>query len=506
MKLRTVLSLLLAFVFTSIQAQEITWGESSKNVTTANNYHPIGQEGDNTYVYHGKFSGVTVYDGEFKGIIEIYDGNLNLKTSVELEKKKKGQKKKDVSKVDKVVWTKENILVIRSKHDKSTDTKSIFSQVFNRSNSQLSPTEKLVGQVFSPKNNSTTLHCITSEDRSKTLIYTKLKKVKGSPSEYAFFVLDEEGKLIWKRETKFGKSSDTNYQDIELSNSGEVYAVITELDSSRDIEAISICSLGENERDDNNYEIEPTYDLNFTGFDLEISPKGTIVYSSLHRDGCYYEEIDSALSKSIVKNEFNINQLADIVKFKSREELGDKYVSSQIKTIDILKYAFHENGSTTILGQFFNKKTSKSSNGVVKTTHYYYDLIAVNIDNSGKITWSKRVPKRHMAVNSAQYINVSVATSNDKIQIFYNDHIDNFSNGIAKINVMGAKQTEALKVEISSDGKVTKESIFNGIERKLMFDSWSSGQLSEDMFFIYSAAPIKGMANYEKISFGLMKL
>ncbi len=499
-------SLVLAFLMISFfaQAQDITWGKTEKNNTLANTYSPLGYKDGFTFVYHGKFSGVTTFDGEFKGIIEAYDSNLNLVSTVELEKKKKGQKAKDVSEVEEALWTKDNILIIRSKYDKASDSKTLFSQVYNLKSKTAAEKQLEFGNIASTKKNKTTVNAMVSEDGSKILIYSEMEKIKGSPSEYLFYVLDTSGNLLWKRETTFGKSSDTKPQDILISDSGVIYAVISELDSRDDLEAVSVCYLGENERDDASSKITPNYELKFTSFQLGLSPSNTLVCASFHRDGCFYEEFDASLSKSIAKEEFNINQLSETVIFKTDRNSKTKIIGNELDKIEILNFTFHDDGSTTILGQFFNKKVVKKGTEQI-TYWYYYDLVAINFDASAKVAWSKRIPKRHMAMNSNKYVNVSISEFNDEIIIFYNDHIDNFETGIVDQNVR-VKEAETVQVTITSSGELNKTSIFNGAEDKLLLDPWDSMKVSDDLFFMIRYAPVKGMNGLDKQAFGLMRI
>ena len=141
---------------------------------------------------------------------------------------------------------------------------------------------------------------------------------------------------------------------------------------------------------------------------------------------------------------------------------------------DIHYVEHRQDGGLTILGEeHYFKKVSSDSDSYTYT-HYFNDIVVVQLDAAGKVLWKRKIPKRqefnsirNMFASFGHYYFASYTYTmqDDDIYLFFNDSPDNGTSidKDASIEKTPFRELEAnfCSVQIKPDGKIKKKVLFN---------------------------------------------
>ncbi|NRA12258.1 MAG: hypothetical protein HRT57_09920 [Crocinitomicaceae bacterium] len=137
-----------------------------------------------------------------------------------------------------------------------------------------------------------------------------------------------------------------------------------------------------------------------------------------------------------------------------------------------------ENGEMTLLTEQFSirgiSRTSQDAQGVWRTVmdyHYFHDdIIAVNHNNSGEVTWKLKIDKKQYSLNhDEQYASFFSTTDGKNIFLIYNDTGPNVEERDIRPLFSGRdkkkKYTVAALICIT-DGGISKKISFSILKEK----------------------------------------
>ena len=96
---------------------------------------------------------------------------------------------------------------------------------------------------------------------------------------------------------------------------------------------------------------------------------------------------------------------------------------------------------------------------------YYYnflDIIVTNIDTSGNVLWTKKIPKNQITVNdNGLYSSYVSGIVNDQLVFVFSDHPKNIHTSMAEKPMNNPKSSEVTIVSIDNVGNLNKQSLFS---------------------------------------------
>ncbi|MGB0424466.1 MAG: hypothetical protein ACPGED_09085, partial [Flavobacteriales bacterium] len=155
-------------------------------------------------------------------------------------------------------------------------------------------------------------------------------------------------------------------------------------------------------------------------------------------------------------SEFSSNRRAERASELDRFRLKEMLVDSIGKVILIGEQHYVNERITTDMG-----------NGRQRITYdyIYNDLVAIQLDEKGKITWNARIPKEQMSVDdNGPYSSFAVANSNGKLILLFNDHPGN-TELLAENSKVRLKPFRSFgksvitMVELDSTGNMTRRTL-----------------------------------------------
>lgn len=169
--------------------------------------------------------------------------------------------------------------------------------------------------------------------------------------------------------------------------------------------------------------------------------------------------------------------------FQERATPNPRFSQYESSTFNILDLYKTEEGLISVIE--FNSIEYRYGGadmpGSMSTIDTYYwsgDLIVSKIDYTGKVVWSKVIPKSQRTVNDGgYYLSTSTYLGADYLHLFFNDNLNNYDNGFYHptgerpdfTRFSNLKNTVAhVSIELK-DGTVQRKSIVGKAETKVLF-------------------------------------
>ena len=135
---------------------------------------------------------------------------------------------------------------------------------------------------------------------------------------------------------------------------------------------------------------------------------------------------------------------------------------------------YRSDGGAIMIGEQYFVTRNTDENGVTTSyTHSYNDIILINIDERGRVVWGEKVLKRqninsgqpdlNIAFGQSTFASFAYSVNKDKINLFFNDHVNNTS---LKEKRREVRQTPSnlrsnfCKVSVDQRGRMEKEVLF----------------------------------------------
>ena len=148
--------------------------------------------------------------------------------------------------------------------------------------------------------------------------------------------------------------------------------------------------------------------------------------------------------------------------------------------------------------EYIQVVTYTNSNGSTSTTYYYHnnDVLVMNLESSGEITWQAVIPKQQVSANDGGMFNSFYATFyNNKLNMVFNDHIDNSkSNEFEKeMDVSKASSMNPVLISMDMEGEYEKINLMDfDKERDFRMTFDNARKIGSNRFVSYSFKAKKG--------------
>lgn len=506
--------LLLLFILTLSQLSyaqkptnkvDITFGQEER-VSKKINLGGIIAE-DETGIY------VLKYKSYSKLIIEHYNNKMNLIKSEELELV---QGKKELN-YEGIQYINNKLYVFSSFRNKKIKKNFMFCQEISKNSLTLVGQLKNLSEISyeGHKRYSGHFDFETSNDDSKILVYNFLPSKKGEDQKALYQVFDDNFNLLWKKKTTISKIGLLHFvNDYELDNDGNVHILGTvykdKFKETRHGEInyfYQVRSLYNNGTEEKTYKVA-LKNKYITEMQLAVNDNGNFVCAGFYSDqgtysikGSYFMTVDAKTQKILSQStkEFSLNFITQ--NMTEREVKKTKKKVKKGKNIELYKYALDdiilkEDGGAMLIGEQYYMRvvthTYTDSNGNTRTTttyHYYYnDIIAINMNKDGQITWAKKIPKyQHTTNDGGFYSSYNLSVVNDKVYFIFNDHPDNFylKPGDHYRTYSRGKRCVLTLVELDQNGKTSREAIFAADEAEIYTRPKVCRQISDNEVILF---------------------
>lgn len=353
-------------------------------------------------------------------------------------KKRKDKKKNKGLNYEKSLIMKDKIVIIYYSKDKRM--KTFYAQQFDFQGSPL--TEAIQFDKFEERNWSSNHYFDLSEDSSMVYMFRQPRLEK-----------DEKDKFILKIWNS-GLEEQKNLE-IELPYENKNFSVRDYyLTSDRQFLMLSQINIPKKERskgDPSSYIKLINLDVNkseLTDFELKLKNR-YIRNINLRFDenenaycvGVYGEEKsgDDLMGTFFYKLDYRTGEISaenledfstELIK-KMNNSDSDKKRNQELRANINLKQVIAKPGGGNLVifeEEYIRVVTTTNSNGSTTTTYYYYnnDVLIMNLEESGEITWQAVIPKQQVSVNDGGMFNSFYATLyKNKLHLIFNDEIGN---------------------------------------------------------------------------------
>lgn len=387
---------------------------------------------------------------------------------------------------------KDGLVVLFENTDRKAKTTEVYARFMDGNTLSLRKKRTLYEKEFESRRDMYGMNVQIENDY--VLLYQTLEGRSKDQLKANFRVLNSDLEKQWEKDIVFpfiNKKSD--FLDIELSNKGNVYFVVSNRNDETkewDKYLYAVTSEGGSVLKDNLGDLpEELTDIN-----LQATEEGDIIVA-----GYYGEQVERAYRKGTFYGEYSgetlrvrkvtsgllpISLLMENKSKKVKRKTVRKSNKGKNTGLDnyfvVDRIITKEDGGAIIVGEHFHHyvttTTTTDANGRTTTTtthHYEYDdILVVSISAGGELEWERIIPKRQHTTNSAITSSYTMVINEDKMYFIFNDDRENHSvENEATNNFITKRKDMVISVyELSSAGYVQKDILtdFNEIEGTFM--------------------------------------
>jgi hypothetical protein len=472
-------------------------------------------------------------DGEFLEVIDDYDNSTFL-----LVKRKKDvfvqrmdglkaiwQKPLDLEldkndlTLQRILVTKEDLIVFASSYDKKLNENSLFACSFDQAGFTPGKRWEKLDVIPAERSSQTGRFLISaSPNRSKILVESLPPENKGVSEKYRIGVYDASLNNLWSQQ--FDEVPYT-VESQRLDNDGSVVVLgvkYAEKEEKRELKRAHqatyeyhLLVYQGNSPEPQDYPITVT-DKFLQDMTLSMGDEGDIICAGLYGNkdaqsvrGAFFLRLDRT-SKQVTHSSYKAFSDDFITMYLSEKkaEKAKKNAEKKDKELELPEYSLHgiirrDDGGAVLLAEqyYINYYTYTYSTGNGGTTtrtvvqYSYNDVLVINIDPEGNIEWASKVPKRQISQNDGgMYSSFAVDVKNDHIYLVFNDSGENlFLKPGDKVHQFSLTGKDALVVlaTIDKDGNTTREPLFSPERRDVILRPKDCVQLEDKSMFIYAS-------------------
>lgn len=144
---------------------------------------------------------------------------------------------------------------------------------------------------------------------------------------------------------------------------------------------------------------------------------------------------------------------------------------------------YRSDGGAILIGEQHYVHRNTNEDGVTTSyTHYYNDIILINIDAKGRVVWGEKVLKRqsinsvrpnlNLASGQCQFASFSYSVNRDKINLFFNDNVKNTTLKEKRREVRPTPsnlRSNFCMVSVDQRGDMEKEVLFYSRDHDVVF-------------------------------------
>lgn len=387
---------------------------------------------------------------------------------------------------------KDKLVVLFEKVDRKAKTSEVFARFIDESTLALGKKNTLYEKEFESRRDMYGMNIQIENDY--LLLYQTLEGRSKDQLKANFRVLNSDLEKEWEKEIVFPFiNKKSSFLDIELSNKGNVYFVVSNRnDETKEWDKFlyAVTAEGGSVLKDNLGDLPE----DLTDINLQATEEGDIIVA-----GYYGEQVERAYRKGTFYGEYSGETLrvrkvtsgllpitllmenkSKKVKRKSVRKSNKGKNTGLDNYFQVDRIITKEDGGAIIIGEHYHyyvtTHTSTDANGRTTTTtthHYEYDdILVVSISAGGEIEWERIIPKMQHTTNGASTSSYTMVIKEDKMYFIFNDDRENHSAENESTNNFVAKRKNMVisVYELNSAGYVQKDILtdYNEIEGSFM--------------------------------------
>lgn len=476
MKRILLLHILLLFCLQNTWAQKptIIWGKEEKQAPRTYIKKIICETEGIIYIY--RTSGESLKRDVH--IMETYSSeNLNLLNRIFLPPLTDTD-----ALVEDIKYIGHHLVVFYSVLDKANQ-RTAYAQLLSKSGNKTGEAIMLDQLSFAKKRNIGTFDFVLSADSSKILLYRNEPFEKYAQEKFSYRVFDKHFNLLWNKEMEL-PYTDKYFEITEyrIDNNGNVFMLATifpdKNKGEKNIKGLPnhkhvLFAFYPNESELSEFEITLSGKF-ISDITFRLNDKNDLVVAGFYSNsgfyninGTFYMLIDAA-SRDVKITKLKPFDRDFLLNFLS-EKNADK--GRGLSNIYFNHFILTNNGSAVLIGEqhyvenvCFNDM--RTGNLICNYHFFYNDIIAVNIDSTGTITWANRIPKfQHTVNDNGFYSSYSLATVNNHLHFIFNDNPKNIELAETKPNrlraMTGAQGAVTMLCSINANGETIREPLFS---------------------------------------------
>lgn len=453
----------------------ISWGDEVNSPRNTDMEGVVATQSGSIYTLRRRYGAGFSKEAAF---VELYDKDLKLKRSQELELKFEG-KDRDF---ERVIMLHGQLYFFTSFANQVKKKNYLFYQTLN---DRLLPSKKLVkiSEVDAVnKERKGAFNIEVSRDSSKVLIYAQLPYQRKEPERFSLQVFNDSLEQLWQREIVLPYADNLfSVEEYHVDNQGNVYLLGVRYKDGA----------GRRRRGtpDYNYEIlaytndgseVKTYRIDnneffLTDMTFRIADNGHLVCSGFYSNkgtysikGACFLRIDPVQQSIYLQNfkpfdfDFLTEHLSEGAKERAQRaaQSGDTRKEPELYQVKLDELILRSDGGAVMIAEQFyvQEYVYRYFDGTLRYDYYYnyYDIVVVNIRPNGEIEWATRIPKRQETVNDEGYFSsYALTVVRDRFYFIYNDNVRNLApleERPRTVQRFNGRQSVIALAEVSKDG------------------------------------------------------
>ncbi len=394
-------------------------------------------------------------------------------------------KKWKFKRIENIIPVEDKVHLLASYNDTKHGESSLYLLDLDKETLEPKTEPRAIASIpFSDYFNERVFHLKASPDSSRFLVfYDSHHNSHRGAEEFNCIVFNRDFELLWEKAIKLDhKEAHFHADDYLIDNKGNVHisgatfdadtkhkkhwfgaerrrkvAIIDPKKPNYHYQLISILKAGEKVIT-REIRIKDRY---IVGMDIVLDEQ-----SNIHGAGLYSEEgINSVAGGFYVLANKDEEEARSVKHWHFSEEFIKSFPEGnkngelkEIQKVRLKGILMRKDGTIALFGeQYFSANPKK------KLYEHYEDLLVVDFNPQGDIEWYVRIPKKqsHTPHSDASFF---AATSDRKIYVMFNDHVDNFGEPNPEKNLEVNETARTAVVSITTDGQVSKEELIQDEE------------------------------------------
>lgn len=483
------------------QKDKIVWSQEFKEASGDKMGNILYDDGENVYMY---------VQNKKRGDKGITPGIMKLDSKMKAVQRQDFKASEENVKLLNIMYCGGKFMMITTKHNKESNTTTVYGTTISLPDLVASEGSTELWKVSAPAKRDIYLSVQRSDDTTMFAIRSFLEQKKNEKQMFAFKVMDGSFKIIHEKSKTLDYTEDQySLKSISLANDGSVSYFAKRYKSSSKKET----TRGDDKKKEASYTLNVlhfTKDGNEKEFNIELGDKLMdnlavasdpvssdmlmfITFTDIkvkHLTGYDFLRISSATGEVLAQKSHQFpKQMIDKMRKVEKPFSVPKDEAYLPKTFNIHEmHATADGRIYLILDNTFS--ITRSSSRSSYTMYYSLGLIAMMHDKDGNVKWTNYVPKHQWYRNTLGYLYPTIAYTEDKISIFYNDNVKNQAldfNSIAKppARFNSLNEMQLIAAEVDNSGKISRKVVQNSEKGGVPAKAYSCSQGAGNRFILY---------------------
>lgn len=390
------------------------------------------------------------------------------------------------------------LVLLASYYDKSEDKNILFCSKYNTEGEVQEDWKEVASFEATRSKNAGGYGIRYSPDKKRLLVYADLPYSKKENERYILFCFDASMSLQWKKEIELDiQDKNTALDDYYIDNLGNVHLLAHSTPASRKER-----KQAKKAKEDVKSHYVFTYDFQndklisqeirlenktviFTG--IRIDTSNNVYVAGFYQDnlkkkarlsGVFYARMKSGSNEldALSTREFSKDFIKKIIGEKSAKKGREINTTFQLRNV----LTTQDGGIALVAEEYYVTQhcTTDPKTGARRCTNYYHydDIIIVNLNSEGDITWANIIHKGTVTSGTTTYLSVSSFFENGKIHLVYNQSLSDHYGYNKKENYKHLKRKQrrsrlSIVATIDKDGNMAFSDLYNHSEAKFYLRS-----------------------------------